>query len=62
MKKARQNEILSEMLGYMYNLLGAEEEARVLLKLGVTEKELINDFGFMEEDVKAAIEGIEEEG
>lgn len=61
MTKARQNEILTEVLDYMYNLLGAEEEARVLLKMGVTEKELIKDFGFMKEDVKAAIEGIEEE-
>ena len=61
MTKARQTEILTEVLDYLYNLLGAEEEAAVLLKLGITEKELTNDFGFMQEDVKAAAKGITEQ-
>lgn len=51
MTKARMEELLNEVVGYLVELARTEEAIRILRNLGVSDYELVHDLGFSEKDV-----------
>lgn len=51
MTQERAMEILDELIGYLVELARDEEAIRILRNCGVTNYELVHDFGFEKDDV-----------